>query len=220
MKQLLALLRSEPLSGEEAIPYLGELAIYEEVLEVAANEKIALNVGGRWFRKEAGETKAGASARLRQKAWCTGQSMHSVQLGELSQVGSSGLSVTPPVQPQPTPTGTSGTVTPPDTQPGQIGGTGGTIITPVDPGTVTPPGAAGLVTPPPVIRKSLGAKKGINLLGDLEKWALPDQQKVTQAALTINGLTIKELRDLVTRLPPKIEAELQITLPPEQEGTQ
>jgi len=146
--------------------------------------------------------------------------MHSVQLGELSQVGSSGLSVTPPVQPQPTPTGTGGAaVTPPGTQPGPIGGTGGTI-TPVDPGTVSPPGGAGLVTPPPVIRKSLGAKKGINLLGDLEKWALPDQQKVTQAALTINGLTIKELRDLVTRLPPKIEAELQITLPPEQEGTQ
>ncbi|MFV1968723.1 MAG: hypothetical protein ACC628_25170, partial [Pirellulaceae bacterium] len=220
MKQLLALLRSEPLPGQEAIPYLGELAIYEEVLEVAANEKIALNVGGRWFRKEAGESKAEAAARLRQKAWCTGQAMHLVQLGELSQVGSSGLSVTPPVQPQPTSTGTGGTVTPPGTPPGPGGGNDGTVIPTVGPGTVVPPEGAGVVTPAPVIRRSLGAKSGINLLGDLEKWALPDQQKVVQAALTMNGLTVKELRDLVTRLPPKIVAELQITLPPEQEGTQ
>ena len=219
MKQLLALLRSEPLPGEEAIPYLGELAIYEEVLEVAANEKLALNVGGRWFRKEAGESKEEAAARLRQRAWCTGQAMHSVQLGELSQVGSSGLSVTPPVQPQPGPTGSGGLV-PPGTQPVPSDGTGTIVIPPVDPGTGTPTGGTGLVTASPVIRKSLGAKTGINLLGDLEKWALPDQQKVVQADLTMNGLTIKELRDLVTRLPPKIMAELQITLPPEQGGAQ
>ena len=67
----------------------------------------------------------------------------------------------------------------------------------------------------PVIRKSMGAKTGINLLGDLETWAYPDNQRITQASLTINDLSVKELRDLCTRLPAKIRAELQITLPPE-----
>ena len=61
----------------------------------------------------------------------------------------------------------------------------------------------------------MGAKTGINLLGDLETWGYPDNQQITQASLTIDDLSVKELRDLCTRLPPKIRAELQITLPPE-----
>ena len=60
----------------------------------------------------------------------------------------------------------------------------------------------------------MGAKTGVNLLGELEKWALPDAQKVTQASLTVTGVSIKELRDLCMKLPPKIQAELQLTLPP------
>jgi len=66
-----------------------------------------------------------------------------------------------------------------------------------------------------VIRRTLGAKTGVNLLGDLEKWALPDAQKVTQASLTFSGVTVKELRDLCVKLPPKLQAELQLTIPPE-----
>jgi hypothetical protein len=72
---------------------------------------------------------------------------------------------------------------------------------------------------PPVVRRSLGPKTGINLLGDLEKWALPDNQKATQASLTFSGLTVKELRDLCLKLPPKLQAELQIILPPESDAT-
>ena len=57
MKQVLALLRGEPLPGKEAIPYLGESDVYEEVLNVAADDKIALNVGGTWYYREAGESE-------------------------------------------------------------------------------------------------------------------------------------------------------------------
>ena len=81
---------------------------------------------------------------------------------------------------------------------------------------MTPPGPQPPLVPAnPVIRKSLGAKTGINLLGDLETWGYRDAQRVTQATFTINDLSVKELRDLCTKLPPKIKAELQITLPPE-----
>jgi len=65
----------------------------------------------------------------------------------------------------------------------------------------------------------MGAKTGINLLGDLEDWGFPDAKQVTEAQLTINGLSVKDLRDLCTKLPPKIRAELQITLPPEGDPT-
>src|SRR5262249_45885068 len=67
----------------------------------------------------------------------------------------------------------------------------------------------------PILRGSLGAKTGVNLLGDLEKWAYPDNQKVLQATLTLKGITIKQLRELCIKLPPKLAAELQITLPAE-----
>jgi glycogen debranching enzyme len=36
----------------------------------------------------------------------------------------------------------------------------------------------------------------VNLLGEIEKWALPDAQKVTQAVLALRGVSVKELRDL------------------------
>ena len=219
MKMLLTLLRAEPNSGEQAIPYLGDVPIYEQVLEVASRDKIALNVGGRWYHKEAGESPKEALARLRQKAWCTGQAMHAVQLGEPSQVGSGGVSVTPPVPPV-TGGGTSGEggATPP---PAPAPPTGGGVISPPE-GTgpaVPPEGTWPPATTQPVIHQSLGAKTGINLLGDLERWALADNQKVTQASLTVSGASIKELRELVTKMPPKIVAELQITLPPDQEET-
>jgi hypothetical protein len=86
----------------------------------------------------------------------------------------------------------------------------------VQPPTVAPPV---VVTPPPtmtpVLRQSNGAKSGINLLGDLERWALPDQDRVNVATFVFRGLSVKDLRELCTMLPPKLAAELQIATDPE-----
>jgi hypothetical protein len=131
-----------------------------------------------------------------------------VQLGEPSQVGGGGIVAAPPILagqssspsvpvPQSTPATGSSAPKPPEGSP------------PISPAA----GDAPLFQP--VIRRSLGARTGINLLGDLEKWALPDAQKVSQATLTFNGLSVKELRDLCTKLPPKLQAELQISIFPE-----
>ena len=217
MRQLFALLQAEPLPGQTAIPYLGELPIYEEVLQIAADDKIAVNVGGRWHHKEADETPEAALMRLRQRAWPPGPELHAIQLGELSQVGGPGLAATPPSTSAGEP-GSTGVVV----GPAQPVGGGGVSTPPPVPGLppLTAPGDPIGAVRQPVIRKSLGSKIGVNLLGDLEKWALPDKQTVTQATLTFNGATVKELRDLVTRMPPKLSAELQITLPPEEEGVE
>ena len=83
------------------------------------------------------------------------------------------------------------------------------------PAPVATPAPTGGQAPPPVIRRSVGAKTGVNLLGELEQWALPDGQKVIQASLTLSGVSVKELRDLCVKLPPKLRAELQLTLPAE-----
>ena len=55
IRQVLAILRETPLPGETVIPYIGDLNTYEQVLRLVANDKIALNIGGRWYHKEPGE---------------------------------------------------------------------------------------------------------------------------------------------------------------------
>jgi len=208
MTRVLALLR-DPSPGADLIPYLGDHAIYEQVLRVAARDKIAVNRNGTWYGPEAGQSVDEAWRTLRQKAFPTGSEWGGIQLGLSSERSGSGVAVggqhgglfdgqapsTGPKVPTTVPS-TGPTVTP----------TAGSTTT-----TIIPPGT----TAQPVIRKSLGAKTGINLLGDLEKWALPDGHTVTQATLTFNGMSVKELRELCTRLPSKLMAELQVTLPPE-----
>ena len=132
-----------------------------------------------------------------------------VQLGEPSQVGGGGVTVTIPPPAVPTFTPTGSTPQPPPA-------TGG--LFPADPmGGLPLPPVPFPIGPPaqPIIRRSVGAKTGINLLREFEIWALPDDQAVTQATLTINGVSVKQLRDLCVKLPPKIQAELQLNLPPE-----
>jgi hypothetical protein len=210
MTQVLSLLR-DPSPGDSLIPYLGDQALYERVLRVAANDKIAINRNSEWHCPQPGQSSDDALRMLKQRATPTGRDWNSIYLGTPSEARGGGVTAPP------APPGTlfgGGTATQPPT--------GTTTVEPptTGPSTTTPSGDTGpTVTPTahPVIRRSLGPKTGINLLGDLEKWALPDKQRVTQTTLTFHGLSIKEVRDLCTKLPPKVQGELQITLPPDGE---
>ena len=89
IRQLLTLLREPPLPGELAIPYLGDLPIFESVLRIVAKGKLAVNAGGRWYGREPDESYETADLRLRQRLGAfSGQAMLAVQLGDISQVGS------------------------------------------------------------------------------------------------------------------------------------
>lgn len=218
---VLSLLRGEPLAGHEAMPYFGGTQTYEDILGVASKDKIALNVGGTWFHREDGETEDAALARLRQKTFKIGKDLRAIKLGLPSQVGGGGIVAVAPsaVSPGTNPPGAlpgGSPVMPPvglpaaspvvSSSPGGMG-VGGDGATPSATPAIEPTQA------PPVIHKTLGAKSGVNLLGDIEIWGYPDKLHITQASLTINGLSIKDLRDLCTRLPTKIKAQLQITVP-------
>ncbi len=207
MRQVLAQLREPPLPGLTAIPYLGDVNTYEQVLRVVAKDRVALNVSGRWYHREPEESVEDAIRRLRQRAFCSGQAMFAVQLGETSQVGGGGVVVTPQPSTSLFPESSVPTLPQPVTA--------GAMPTPSAPTQPVLPTSGSTQSVQPVIRRSLGAKSGVNLLGDLEKWALPDAQKVAQASLTFSGLSVKEVRDLCIKLPPKLQAELQLTLPPE-----
>ena len=96
MKQVLILLRNPPVDTE-VIPFLGDGTTYEQVLRVAAHDRVALNVNGTWYRREAGQSEEDALRVLRQRAFRTGKDLLDIQLGDPSKVGSTGLVVTPPV---------------------------------------------------------------------------------------------------------------------------
>ncbi|MBT3361856.1 MAG: DUF499 domain-containing protein, partial [Rhodospirillales bacterium] len=210
MTLVLSLLRN-PSPGDNLIPYLGDQALYERVLRVAANDKIAINRNSEWHCPQPGQSSDEAFRILKQRATPTGWDWNSIYLGTPSEARGGGVTAPPP--PTGTPFGGNGDPIgttpqpPPDppavepyptgvTTPTTRGGAGPTN-TPTEPPSIEPPKN-------PVIRRSLGPKTGINLLGDLERWALPDKQQVTQTTLTFHGLSIKEVRDLCTKLPPKV----------------
>lgn len=209
MKALLALLREPPAKpDQESIPYLGDVALYEQTIRVTAKDKIALRVGNSWYRADPAETEEQAFARLRKACFRTGRDLDEVELGLPEQIGPGGISIPSSVQPS---TGMLFPAAPPNV-----------VVKPpvsqtpvIEPPTKTP-------TPPPVpvIRQSNGAKSGLNLLGDLEKWALPDQERVNAATLVFRGLSVRELRELCTKIPSKLQAELEIRTGPEQDKGQ
>jgi hypothetical protein len=211
MRQVLAQLREPPARpDQDVVPYLGDNATCEQAILATAKDLIALKVGNTWFRADPGETVDQANSRLKRCCFKTGRELDEVQLGLPSQVGAGGVSVPPQVA---TPPG--GLFSPTGTAPTSVSSpaTGGTVVT-QPPGVVQTP----VTTAAPVILQSNGAKSGINLLGDIERWALPDHDRITLATLTLRGLTVKELRELCTKLPSKLQAELQITSNPEQLG--
>lgn len=216
MRQVMALLREPPARPDaDSIPYLGDHPIYEQTIRVAAKDKIALNVGNTWWGAEPGESEEEAYKRLRSKCFCTGRALDEVQLGLPDQVGGGGVAVPPPHS-APTP---AGGLFPPVAPPSGSG----PIAPPVGPDIAPPAGGSGTappVTPATVIRQSNGAKTGINLLGDIERWGLPDADRITISTLTMRGVSVKELRELCTKLPPKLLAELQINCAPDQPGGQ
>lgn len=220
MRQVMALLREPPARPDaDSIPYLGDHPTYEQTIRVAAQDKIALNVAGSWQYAEPGESQEDAYKRLRSRCFRTGRELDEVQLGLPDQVGSGGVAVPPP-RTAPVP---GGGLFPPVVPPVAPPTGSGPIAPPVGP-VVTPPtggnGGAPPVAPATVIRQSNGAKTGINLLGDIERWGLPDADRISLATLTMRGLTVKELRELCTKLPPKLLAELQINCAPDQPGGQ
>lgn len=220
MRQVMALLRDPPAKPDtDSIPYLGDHPTYEQTIRVAARDKIALNVGNTWHGAEPGESEEDAFKRLRSRCFRVNRELEEVQLGLSSQIGGGGVAV--PIRAPVIPA--SGDLFPP-VSPGTLPIGAETSAQPVGP---IPPGTNGgnifsapVATPATIIRQSIGAKTGINLLGDIERWGLPDADRISLATLTLRGLTVKELRDLCTKLPPKLIAELQINCAPDQPGGQ
>ncbi|OCQ93485.1 hypothetical protein BCD64_00890 [Nostoc sp. MBR 210] len=218
----------------EAIPYLGDTVIYEEILKVAATGKLFLNLNGTWIGRLPEHTdNAQALLYLQQKAFRIGNDLRQVQLGHSDEVGGSTVTgsslthLTSPSQPngsyQVEVTSTRDGITMPPTplQPidrNQVLTLDGekARLTPVSPplvgegnGSIPP-----VAIPLPPRRKSQRTHEqstGINLSGQFEKWGLAAATPLSTAKLEFTDMTVQQLKQVLQKLPPVLKAHLEVS---------
>jgi hypothetical protein len=194
-------------TSKDAMPFLGELQTFEQILALAASGQIVINREGTWIGRlpehDSGET---ALRYIRSKAFCTGQAMRKLQLGLPSAVGG-GAVPGPTPKPPPTSGGTT-TVTP-------TPGTGTGTPTPGTGGTPYP-GGPGLPFPPvaedhTVTKTTPEPASGINLVGSFEKWGVASSTTLNKARVEFSDLTVQQMKQVLQRLPSSVKALLEVT---------
>jgi len=198
-----------PPNMGEAIPFLGEVKMYEFILEIAASGDIALSVNGTWIsRRSEDETDADALRFIRQRGYRTGQELRQVQLGLPSAVGGGTVTVPPSPAPQPPVTPTPIDPTTPSDQPS-------------DDGQPFPPSTSPSGEPPHVSEKPLKEFKcknpssGINLSGCFETWGVSSSKSLDSAAIEFNGISVQQMKQILQRIPSSFKATMSISF---QEG--
>ncbi len=201
---LLDELAEAPGSPEkEAMIYLGQTQLYEEILKVAARGEIVLNVDGAWVGKQPDQEYEEALRAIRGRAFRSGQDVRNVQLALPGATG--GSTVTGPATgagaQQPTPGGA------PVTKPGGLfpgSESGGTTAPPATGGSVvTPPPSGQPATPPAVTRYQASQEPqiGINLCGSFEQWGLDNSDTLRSAKIEFQGLSVQQIKQILQRLP-------------------
>lgn len=190
--------------SETAIPYLGETALYERVMMMAARDEVVLRKDGSYIRRDKDDIDdRTAFNRIRAKAIASGRYLSEVEIVLPKDVPQA------PSVPAPGSSG-QGSLVPAGTTSGtQTGGT-----------TLPLPGSGGATPGFRETGSGYGAKKrktlasdeariGINLLGDVAKWGVQDRP-ILAASLKLESLTYQDLKDLLTRMPGKLKASLEI----------
>lgn len=203
-----------PSADKNAIPFLGDTPVCEEILKVASKGKIVLNVAGTWVgRLPEHNDEDDALRYIRPKAFRGTQEMRQVQLALPAAAGSGAVSgPTPPPTP-PTPPGGLFPPTPPGPQPPGPGPGPG-------PGP-QPPGPLPPVTPPPVtaeVRSTNGATTVVNLIGSFEQWGVPSDASLDTTRLEFEGLSVQQAKAILQRLPSNVRARLDIAYRPPADG--
>jgi len=206
-------LKEPPPSGD-AIPFLGETGICEEVLKVASKGRVVLNVSGQWIGRLPEHADDDDALRfIRSRAFRNAQEMRQVQLALPGAAGSGAVTgPTPAVTPTQPTTPTTGP------QPG-LWPTGGTTTGPTTPpvtptglgGGPTPPGATTPTSPQAQTHRTQAPTTVINLVGSFEQWGVPSDAALKKAQIEFEGLTVQQIKQILQRIPSTFRANLEIT---------
>lgn len=222
------LLEPPPPNTGDAIPYLGEVKLYELVLDIAAEGALVLNVGGTWIGRRAEDANDEDARRsVRARAFRIGQEMRQIQLGLPGAVGGGAVTV-PQVTVTPTPADTSSTGVM-----GTYGQTGASESDkPKDPNVVregqtengntatnnTPTGPSPVIAPAIQTKRTAEAATGINLSGAFEGWGVAATQTIETARIEFSGLTAQQVKQILQRIPSTFKATLEIAYKEEGES--
>lgn len=207
-----ALKEPPPSADKNAIPFLGDTPLCEEILKVAAKGRIVLNVAGSWVARQPEHTNDDEALRyIRPKAFRGTQEMRQVQLALPAAAGSAAVSgPTTPQPPTPVPPGglfptgptTTGGTQPPTQGPGP---------------TTTGPGPIQQV--PAEVRSTNGATTVVNLIGSFEQWGVPAEANLDLTRIDFEGLSVQQAKAILQRLPSNVRARLEVAFrPPSQDG--
>lgn len=203
------LIEPPPPNSRDMIPYLGETKIYENILKIASEGDIALNVGGTWIgRRKEDTTDEDALRYIRSKAFKTGQEMRKVQLGLPTRIGSGTVatdkwpkdekkdSTKADVKPDYTTKGNTGSVA-------DVGGVAGPVYNDKTPGTTK-------IKTSDKSKKTDEPSSGINLSGLFEKWGIQSTQTIHTARVELKGLTAQQIKQILQRIPSTFKASLEV----------
>jgi hypothetical protein len=197
---LLRELREPRTGGKSCIPWLGETAAKERVLQMCARGQIAINVRQlEMLQLGIGETADEAWHRMKGKVG-SGKHLDETTLHKPEAVvSSSGKTATgEPPQPADNSAGVGATVAASggSVAPSQEAGNTGSIFRPAASRERTPHSA------PPT--------SNLNLLGQIEQWGIRPATPITNVTLTVAQLTGSQLEQLLKRLPDGVTYGLEL----------
>ena len=189
-------LQEPRIDEKHCIPWLGEVAAKEQLLQLCASGRLAINIRGlELLQAEPGETPQAAWMRIKGKLG-SGKELEQTILSLPGAYPSSGGTLPFPVPPstpqpplQPVPTPGSPPISSPPTN--IFGG-----ASPTQPAVPKPFG-----TPP---------KSPINLLGEIEKWGISPATDVTNVNINVTQMTGAQLTELLRNLPEGVAYSLNL----------
>ena len=206
----------------EAIPFLGDTIIYEKLLELTAKGHLALNVNGKWIGRPADSKDDQQALRyVRSEAFRSGNQMRQILLGGPENVSSEVISSSPTSlrQAQSSAPSTKAISEPitswPSQEPGKpkessihgLSAKSRDSLPPLPPLLAfEPPSPA----KPAQKHRQASENSGINLSGHFEKWGISNRQKLDNARIEFNNLSVQQLKQILQRIPPRYRASLEI----------
>ncbi len=187
----------DPDPVRECLPYLGDAATQERLIDLVAANKIAIRSAGSWHRQPAGLSTDDARKVLRNPLSRTGGEQRAMQLGDPADIPGASVIPQPPPQPMLPPQ----PVSPVSPQP-----SGGPGPTSPDVNPPTPAPAA----PVAVSRQSPASSKTSHLAWLEQQLDLPKGSPIT-ATLTLSGTTPSQIEALLKALPPTLQPSLDLS---------
>lgn len=233
---LLEMLREPPGNPEqEALAYLGEPMINEQLLHLVAQGKIAVRVANSWLVRQGNESDDETYARIRSQGFKTGRDLAEMGLELPEAIGTAAIGDVPfmdTVQPMNRGPFWNNGETDPASLPTE------TRSYPANPSSENSPPVNGytdettvtlremdqqsiredIPVAAPRRRRRSDAKRPMNLMTDLERWGVESRSTIPVSHLEIRDMTVNELRAALGRLPSHVQVVLEIETDEEQEA--